>query len=195
VAIARRKFLKTIGTAAVASTLPNVTLGSQTQSPTAVVFWEAGFPSIQGCDVTRDLLQQSLSSFAVKFLTAPELIADLNRERLDLLITPYGSAFPKHAWPVLLKYLRAGGNWLNIGGVPLARPIVRDGMQWRAEPHQTTYHKQLGITHSFPANVDSIAKYEVAQRLNRPGNPLTGFSAREIYELYIRLSSSSNEPD
>ena len=86
-----------------------------------------------------------------------------------------------------MKYLRGGGNWLNIGGVPLSRPVVRAGTEWRAEPKQTTYHKQLGITHSF--RVDA-ATYKSAD-YGLEG----GLKANEVYELYVRLSSSNNEPD
>ena len=172
-----------------ASALPDVLLAAPTQSPSVAVFWEPGFPSIQGCDITRETLQQSLSGFAVSFLSERDLIAQLNTARFDLLITPYGSAFSKRIWKELLKYLRAGGNWLNVGGVPLSRPVVRTGSEWRVEPHQTTYHKQLGITHSFPVKTTTISTYEADADLKNHLN------AREIYELYVRLSSSSNEPD
>ena len=171
----RRKFLKTIGSAAVASAFSDVVLGAQRQPPAVAVFWESAFPSIQGCSVTQETLRQSLSNFAVSFLTERELIEQLGAERFDLLITPYGSAFPKRAWNAMLKYLRAGGNWLNVGGVPLSRPVVRAGGQWRAESHQATYHKLLGITHSFPVQTTAITSYE--------GDLKSGFKAREIYEL------------
>jgi len=185
----RRKFLKTIGSAAVAGAFSDVLVGAQYQSASAAVFWESGFPAIQGCGLTQETLQQSLSNFAITFLTEQELSEQLDPARFELLITPYGSAFPKRAWNAMSKYLRAGGNWLNIGGVPLSRPVVRAGGQWRAESHQTTYHKQLGITHSFPVQTTGITSYEGANDLK------SGFKAREIYELYVRLSSSNNEPD
>ena len=183
----RRKFLKTIGTAAVATALPNVTLGAQSPRPSAAVFWEPNFRAIQGPDLTLEALQQGLKEFAVTALNERDLIAQLNTTRFDLLVTPYGSAFPKRAWPAILKYLLDGGNWLNIGGVPLSRPIVHDRNEWLVEPRQTVYHKRLGITHWFPVNTASYTA---------PRSPLqTGFKANEVYELYVRLSSSNNEPD
>ena len=185
----RRKFLKTIGSVAVASAFPDVLLGAASQrSASVAVFWEGGFPSVQGCGVTEEILRQALSGFAVNFLNEQQLIAQLNRDRFDLLITPHGSAFPKRAWNALLKYLRGGGNWLNLGGVPLSRPVVRRGSEWRVESHKATYHKLLGITHSFPVKTAAIARYEAAQELAPSLKP------DEIYELYVRLSSSNNEP-
>jgi len=183
----RRKFLKTIGTVAVVSALPEVLLAAQKPARTVAVFWETDFPASDGCNVTRELLEQSLTNFSISFLGERDLMARLNTEHFDLLITPYGSAFPKRAWRALLQYLRAGGNWLNLGGVPLSRPVVSANGKWRVEDPQTQYHKQLGITHSFAVKA-SIEKYDNTEIDN-------SLKAEEIYELYVRLSSSSNEPD
>jgi len=105
-------------------------MGSQAPSRSVAVFWEPGFPSIQGCGVTRDILQQGLAYFTVHYLSEQELIARLNTDRFDLFINPFGSAFPKRAWPAILKYLLGGGNWLNLGGVPLSQPVVRNATGW-----------------------------------------------------------------
>lgn len=132
-----------------ASALPNVIFGAQRAAPAIAVFWEPGFPAVQDCGIT----QAALAGF--NLLNEQELIANLNTDRFDLLITPYGSAFPKRAWKAIFGYLRAGGNWLNIGGIPLSRPVVRAAGGWRVESHQTTYHKQLGIT-AFVSGEDSF---------------------------------------
>ena len=183
----RRKFLKTIGGAAVATALPNIVLGAQSQSPSVALFWEPEFRAIQGGDYTLETFREALKGFGLTVLNERDLIAQLNTTRFDLLVTPYGSAFPKRAWPAILKYLRDGGNWLNLGGVPLSRPVVRDGNGWRVEPKQTTYHKRIGITHSFSVNASTYktSSWILDQR----------FKTDEVYELYVRLSSSNNEPD
>jgi Cellulase (glycosyl hydrolase family 5) len=182
----RRKFLKTIGSAAVASAVPHVILGAQRPLPAVAVFWEPGFPSLQGCGITQDILKQALGGFAVHFLYEQDLIAQINTAQFDLLITPYGSTFPKRAWNALFKYLRGGGNWLNLGGVPLSVPVTN--VRSHLAP-QTNYHKQLGITHAFPVKTASVSSYDAAPDLRN------GIKPQEIYELYVRLSSSNNEPD
>ena len=181
----RRRFLKTIGGAAVATALPQVILGAQPQKSRVAVLWEPDFRAYEGCgDIPRETLQAALDNFTVEFLGERDLIAQLDATRFDLLVTPYGSAFPKRIWNTLLKYLRAGGNWLNIGGIPLSRPVVRDGSRWLIEPAQNTFHKRLGITHSFPVDT------------SRNLSALTSdFKAEKVYELYVRLSSTNNEPD
>ena len=184
----RRKFLKTIGSAAVASAFPDLLLGAQSQKPAVAVFWERGFPALDDCRLIQNAVEESLSGFTYKLLGEQDLIKQLNDLPFDLLITPYGSAFPKRAWAEILKFLRRGGNWLNLGGVPLSRPVARVGNEWRAESHQTTYHKQLGITHSFPVKPSGISIYEQVYDFKND------FRAEEVYELYVRLSSSKNEP-
>jgi len=76
--------------------------GGQEQPPplySVAIFWEEGFPEIQGFKITRDILQQSLTAFTIQYLSEQELITRLNTDRFDLFINPYGSAFPKRAWP------------------------------------------------------------------------------------------------
>jgi hypothetical protein len=184
----RRSFLKTIGGAAVATALPHAILGAQEQKRSVAVLWEPEFRQFNGCVISRETLQSALGqSFTVEFLSDRDLIAQLDATRFDLLVTPYGSAFPKRIWNALLKYLRAGGNWLNIGGVPLSNAAVRDGSSWIIEPEQTTYHKRLGITHRF---IIDTATYKVADSMLAGG-----FKAEKVFELYVRLSSTNNEPD
>ncbi|HKV35842.1 MAG TPA: hypothetical protein VJP89_16005 [Pyrinomonadaceae bacterium] len=175
----RRTFLQTLGGAAIVGALPNVV---NAQTSRIAVFQEPAFPKIQSADV-------SFTGLDVTFLSEQQLTR-LNPREFDLFINPYGSAFPKRAWKTILEYLRAGGNWLNLGGVPLSRPVVRTASGWRAEPYQASYHKRLGITHYFPVDARNVVKYQsVREELSRE------FEAKEIYELYVRLSSTSNEPD
>src|SRR6185312_15717440 len=90
----RRSFLKTIGGAAVATALPHVILGAQSQKRSVAVLWEPEFRQFNGCDISRETLRQALESFTVEFLGERDLIAQLDAARFDLLVTPYGSAFP-----------------------------------------------------------------------------------------------------
>ena len=166
------------------------------------MFWDTSFPSVNGCGVTLEVLRQALADFDVTQLSEAELIDRLKTESFDLLITPYGSAFPKRTWRVLLEYLLKGGNWLNLGGVPLAVPVIRESNQWRAEAPQTAYHKRLGITQSFTVDAKTITSYqtvEVAGQTEKDGTRIgkistelaTAIKPHKIYELYVRFSSTS----
>ena len=175
--------------------VPELVFSAQRPKRAVAVFWEPGFPSIQGCDLTLEKLQAALRRpFDVFVLNERDLIEQLSVARFHLLVTPYGSAFPKRAWPAILKYLREGGNWLNIGGVPLSRPVVRAGSAWVAEAKQATYHKRLGITHSFRVD-PKVMVILPASMMSYKTQSESGTPPNETYELYIRLSSSNNEPD
>jgi hypothetical protein len=201
--VVRRTLLKTMGGAVLASAFPDVLRVSaaqrspQEQRPRAriAVFWEAGFPEINGCGITSFPMYQALAAFDVTYLSEAELIARLNAESFDLLITPYGSAFPKRAWPTLLRYFRGGGNWLNLGGSPVTTPVIREGTEWRVENQQATYHKRLGITQSFPVKGSEIASYESAGAFGKSDALVSDLKATEVYELYVRFSSTSDTPD
>jgi hypothetical protein len=205
----RRRFLKGIGGATAAASFPAVLrvvvaqpIQENANRPPAIVFWENDFPQIDGGAIDRNVLREALERFNVSYLSERELIEQLKLDRCDLLINPYGSAFPKRAWPAILQYLRAGGNLLNLGGVPFGVPLTRAGSQWRTENRQTAYHKQLGITQSFPVEAATIASYRAANHIaqDNPKNfdalDLTNqFKAEQVYELYARFSSSSLIPD
>ena len=168
--ISRRDFLA--GSAAV------LAARGQTAGPVRVaVFWEAGFPAVDIAPIDRGAFE----GLDVSFVGKAEL-AELGRERL--LITPYGSAFPKAGWKHILEHLQRGGNWLNLGGVPLTVPVVREGGGWRQEIRQTAYHKALSITQTFAVPASRIASYK----------GLGGFHAEEVYELYLRLTSTRDNP-
>lgn len=191
--VPRRKFLQTIGGAAVVTALPAVVRGSQSGPVTRVaVLWEDNFPRFNDCNVSRDILDQALAAFETTFLTVVQLKWQLDVAHFDVLVLPYGSTFPKDAWTTILKYLADGGNWLNLGGVPLANPVVRTRDGWRIEHEQTAYHKRLGITQSFKIN--STGNYRATEYFPSQDN-VRDFAAKEIYTLYTRLSSTSREPD
>ncbi|HEY0726860.1 MAG TPA: hypothetical protein VGD38_02250, partial [Pyrinomonadaceae bacterium] len=176
----RRTFLQTLGSAAVVSALPGIV---KAQAKRVAVFRETEPP-------WRHEFDFSLSG-PLTFLTEQELIARLNARDFDLFINPYGGAFPRLAFNVILKFLQDGGNWLNLGGVPLSVPMLRSRSGgWPTLPYQTAFHKRLGITHFFPVEGRKIVKYQSAhEELSR------NFKADVVFELYVRLSSTSNEPD
>ncbi|HEY1207282.1 MAG: cellulase family glycosylhydrolase [Bryobacteraceae bacterium] len=167
--LSRRRFLA--GSAAV------LAARGQTVRPLVAVFWEPGFPAVDIAPIEKAALEGP----GVSFVGDAEL-ADLTRS--SLLITPYGSAFPKAGWKHIYEHLRRGGNWLNLGGVPLSVPMVREGAGWRPEIRQTAYHKALSITQSFAVPASRIASYK----------GLHGFQAEEVYELYLRLTSTRDNP-
>ncbi len=189
----RRSFIKTAGTAAAAGLIPLQSISSLLQSgdkkvfkPVVVILNEPGFPSGELSLPSNDILQSVLSDFDVRFLNLKELKEQLKPSSVDLYLHVYGSYFPKEAWGTLIKYLKGGGNWVHLGGVPFSIPVIRSESQWRKEIVQTAYHKKLGFTQAFPVET---------QGLEVKGLGKEAIKTDQVYELYCRFTETRDFPN
>jgi hypothetical protein len=114
----------------------------------AIVFWQEGFPSIETQPATRASLAAALRDTDPEFADIAALQRAATLDGADLLVLPYGSAFPQDSWSGILRYLRQGGNLLVLGGRPFRVPVARDGEQWRPLQPQEAYERELGILHT-----------------------------------------------
>lgn len=94
-----------------------------------VVFSEPGFPTPDSSPVTGADLRAAFPN--AHFVAAVGLPAALGDPKTDLLVMPYGSAYPESAWPAILRYLDRGGNLLALGGKPFTRAAYREGNTWQ----------------------------------------------------------------
>src|SRR3990172_4813387 len=164
------------------------------RAPRIVVLSEKNFPTVEGIPLAVKNIQQALDGYQVRFLSTESIVAELVPSRTDLLITPYGSAFPKEIANALFAYLRAGGHWINLGGTPLAVPVVREKNLWKQEIRQASFHKTLGITQAFPVSGSKVQGYEINKDIDGSEKLLNEFSAVEIYEQYVRFTSTKDFP-
>jgi len=93
-----------------------------------VVFYEPGFPSADSPSASGEALHAAFSDAA--FADAQQLASELEKPESDLLVMPYGSAYPEAAWPAILRYLDRGGNLLALGGKPFTRAAYSNGSGW-----------------------------------------------------------------
>ena len=183
----RRNFMRAAGTLAVASVAQRLPVFTQQAEPGArvAVLQDPAFPSGE-IPLAKESIAGSLGAFDLQFLDPDGLNAHLDVRSHDLLLNPYGSFFPRQSWAVILKYLREGGNLVNLGGVPFSIPVDREGGAWRPATSQTQYHKILGITQAF--RVDGSTTYRSVDDVRLE------FSAEEIYELYFRFTETVDFP-
>jgi len=113
-----------------------------------VVFLEREFPIVDNSSISRSVLERALGSLQPRFVG----LADLQKKNAladgDLLVLPYGSAFPADAWEAIRNHLDQG-NLLVLGGRPLFVPVYRDSAGWQVGQPQNTYARSLGIQHSY----------------------------------------------
>ncbi|MGE5846438.1 MAG: hypothetical protein ACM34O_06925, partial [Ignavibacteria bacterium] len=113
-----------------------------------IIFYEKGFPSYENGLISREILDRALSPLKPVFMDFRTLISDTSFKEGDLLVFPYGSAFPQEAWEAINKYI-ANGNILVIGGRPLTVPVYRKNKKWFVDNPQNTFSKTLGIQYSY----------------------------------------------
>jgi hypothetical protein len=113
-----------------------------------IVFYEKGFPAVENSKIDKAALDQALSSLQPRYMGLVELQKANALDDCNLLVLPYGSAFPADAWETLQAYLDHG-NLLVLGGRPFFVPVYKDGSSWRTEPPQNTFSRHLGILHTY----------------------------------------------
>ena len=188
----RRQFIQA---AAAAATLGKLSsgLGEPRPRPRLRVglLREPGFPAIDAPQVGGDPLAHD---DGWSYLGVADL-SSLSPDAFDVFVSPYGSAFPVDAWPALLAYLDAGGNWVNLGGVPGGVPVARDGSGWRAGERAPELYRQLGFTLACTVATSSVKEWRANAALPWTSALAPPIAARTVCELYCRFSSVADTPD
>jgi hypothetical protein len=159
------------------------------------VFFEPGFPAIDTAAPDVADLRPALAGLDVSVLDSAALQQALDAERVDVLVLPFGSAFPQSAWRSIFRFLSDGGSFVNLGGVPFAVPVVREKDGWRAATRTTSYHKQLGIVQAFPVTASSL-KFRAVEEDDAVSVSLAGEArAERIFELVVRFTTTKTFRD
>ena len=70
------------------------------RAPRALLFRAAGFPTVDAPGIDDGVLDAALSGLPVdRASNVGELVSRLKLRDIDVLVLPYGSAFPLEAWP------------------------------------------------------------------------------------------------
>lgn len=94
-----------------------------------VVFSEPGFPSADSPAIAESVLHTAFAN--ADFAGAQQLTSALEKPETDLLVMPYGSAYPEAQWSAILRYLDRGGDLLVLGGKPFTRAAYSAGSGWQ----------------------------------------------------------------
>jgi hypothetical protein len=124
-----------------------------------VVFWQPGFPTVESQPISQEVLNRALGRGGVVYAGVGELTDPQTLRGADLLVLPYGSAFPASAWKPVLGYLESGGNLLTIGGRALQVPVYSVNGQFVQGRLQNSYARGLGIAHTYAVPQKDLAKF------------------------------------
>ena len=148
-----------------------------------VVFWQPGFPSADSPAPDEAALRTAFPD--ADFADADHLGAALAEPGADLLVLPYGSAWPEADWSAILRYLGRGGNLLALGGKPFTRAVYQDASGWHLRTASVAQSLELFIhdyqetpgsdTAAFTPNLDVFPA-------------LPAFAWKRAFSPVIRLS-------
>lgn len=94
-------------------------------SPRVAVFQALGFPTVDAAAIPPAVLEQALAGLPVDVLGSAEALrAGLEPGRADVLVLPYGSAFPLDAWDAIRQFVGNGGSLVVLGGAPFHQPVL-----------------------------------------------------------------------
>ena len=125
-----------------------------------VVFWQPGFPTVDSEPLDRAVLARALTGMDPQFADLQALRAPATLAGADLLVLPYGSAFPADAWQEIEAYLHGGGSLLIAGGEPFRLPVIGHAGKFIAAPPQDTYARAVDFRHAYEVPVSADAHFQ-----------------------------------
>jgi hypothetical protein len=127
-----------------------VAAAAESAGPRTALFRAAGFPTVDAPAIDDATLATALAGLPVETLDSPAALASrLKRADHDVLVLPYGSAFPLEAWTAIRDFVRQGGGLVVLGGAPFHQPVRQeqagDGTGYVLGPRQPTYAHEFLI--------------------------------------------------
>jgi hypothetical protein len=157
-----------------------------------VVFQEPGFPAVETEAPSRESLVEALAPLDPTFADIEELQKPETLRDADLLVLPYGSAFPADAWGAIRAYLERGGNLLNVGGRPLWIPAFREGAGFRLGHAADDYWRLLAAVDATEAPRRDFVRFAWDDLW---GFSAAGIRARRVFAVTTRFVADFVSPE
>jgi hypothetical protein len=168
-----------------------------TRSSRVAVFRAPGFPAADAPAIDDATLTGALAGLPVEAIDSPSGLASrLKRADHDVLLLPYGSAFPLEAWPAIREFLKNGGGLVVLGGAPFHQPVRQekagDGMRYVLGPRQPTFAHELLVGPSDELEAASFAGPLKASAVagSQWEGPLP--EPKRTWALHVRLATRSD---
>jgi hypothetical protein len=148
-----------------------------------VVFYENGFPVADSPTVSASVLHTAFVH--AEFASAAQLDEALGNPETDLLVLPYGSAYPEAAWPAILRYLDRGGNLLVLGGKPFTQAAYSTAAGWKLRAPSVAASLEL-LIHDYQETPGSEGLHFEANHDVQP--EIAAFAWKRAFSPVVRLS-------
>lgn len=162
--------------------------------PRAALFVAEGFPTVDAPAIDAAVLEAALDALPVDRLeSVEELGRRLRLRNYDLLILPYGSAFPLEVWIPIRAFLRGGGGLVALGGAPFHQPVLESAPGvFELGVRQPTFAHELMIG---PAErwERGTAQLEAVALAEHGWSSVTG-KPQTVWELTLRLATVKDLP-
>lgn len=162
------------------------------------LFLAKDFPSVDIPAINEPELRRISAQYDHDILNSISSLNDkLKSERYNLLILPYGSAFPLDAWETIYAFLESGGSLLYIGGSPFNQPVIFKDSVWTKGIPQQTFARRLLIGPAEKIELNSEKFYTTEKFIS-----LNNFSSRNnelaristVYEFTVRFTTEKEFP-
>ena len=163
--------------------------------PRVAVFRSPGFPTADAPPIDDPTLSSALSGLSTDTLDSPSALTQrLRLHDHDVLVLPYGSAFPVDAWPAIRDFVRAGGGLVVLGGAPLQQPVRVEQGAYVMGLRQATYAHELLIGPAQELDLSTFAGplKTVATSGSGWAGPLP--EAKHTWALTVRLTDTADMP-
>lgn len=132
-----------------------------------LVFRAPDFPTVDAPAVSDATLKDALAGVpSVTATRTDELVGLLRDHPYDVLLMPYGSAFPVDAWPAIHAFLASGGGLVVLGGAPFHEPIIGGGPKWVRGTRSPSFAHELAIGPAEALKmIDGSTTYALTLRL------------------------------
>lgn len=165
------------------------------RAPRVALFRAAGFPTADAPAIDDATLGAALAGLAVDTLDAPSALeARLRLRDHDVLVLPYGSAFPVAAWPAIRDFVRAGGGLVVLGGAPFHQPVRQEKGGYVLGFRQPTYARELLIGPAQELELASFAGPLKTVAVEGSGWSALLPEAKRTWALTLRLTDKEDMP-
>lgn len=111
--------------------------------PQVALFQAPGFPAVDAPGVPAQVMAEALRGLRTEICPDVPRLAALLASGVDVLVLPYGSAFPLEAWEAIQGHLERGGSLVVLGGAPFHQPVLRQGDRWVPGQRQPSFAHAL----------------------------------------------------